>query len=80
MDGCDIALVGVSGGWDALVWGAAGGDGAGEAVGLEFADELAAVIGLPGPVAESDAAALPRGWDALGKALPGAFAAALCEG
>jgi len=30
-------------------------------VGLQFADELAAIVGLPGEVAEDDAAALQGG-------------------
>src|SRR3972149_462329 len=52
MDGLDITLVGVGAGRDALMLGAEEGDGGGEvrtrAVGLELADELAAVVGLPG--------------------------------
>ena len=83
MDGLDIALVGVSAGRDALVLGAEESDGAGEAIagaiGLQLADELTAIIGLPSQVGEVDAAALEMSLDALGKELTGAFGAALGE-
>jgi hypothetical protein len=84
MNGLDIARVGVRGRGNALVLGAEESDGAGEAiagaVGLQLADELAAVIGLPSSVPEVDPAARERGLDALGKELAGAFGAALGEG
>jgi len=71
VDGLDIALIGVGAGRDALVLGAEEGDGGGEvgarAVGLEFADEFAAVVGLPGDIAQVDAAALQVSLDALGE-------------
>jgi len=55
VDGFDVTLVGVGGGRDAVVLRAEVSDGGGEvgarAVGLEFADELAAVVGLPRPIA-----------------------------
>ena len=61
VDGFDVALEGVRGGRDALVLGAEVGDGARKvgagAVGLEFADEFAAVVGLPSHVTQGDAAA-----------------------
>jgi len=57
--GFDVALVGVSGGRDALMLALAegGGEAGTGAVVLELADEFAAVIGLPSEVAEFDAAA-----------------------
>ena len=62
VDGFDVGLIGVGAGRDALVLGAEEGDGGGEvrarAVGLQLADELAAVVGLPGDVAPVDAATL----------------------
>ncbi|MGH9453580.1 MAG: hypothetical protein ACRD2O_06375 [Terriglobia bacterium] len=62
MDGLDIGLVSVGGGRDAFMLRAEVGDGGGEggagAVGLQFTNELAATVGLPGEVAEDDAAAL----------------------
>ena len=71
VDGFDIAWVGGREGRDALVWGAEETDGAGEAlagaVGREFADQFAAVVGLPGQGAEVAAAAVQRSWNALGK-------------
>ena len=71
MDGFDIGLVSVGGGWDALMLRAAVGDGGGEVgtgtVGLQCADELAAIVSLPGEIAEHDAAALQVGLNALGE-------------
>ncbi len=70
VDGFDVGLIGMRGGGDARMLGAEVSDGSGEvrtrAVGLEFADELGAVVGLPGEVAEVDAAALEVDLDALG--------------
>ena len=84
VNGFDVALVGVSARGDALVLGAEESDGAWEtiagAVGLEFANEFAAVVGLPSEVAEVDAAALEMGLDAVGKELAGPFGTALGEG
>jgi len=85
MNGFDVALIGVGGRGDALVLGAEVSDGAGEvgarAVGLEFTDEFAAVVGLPSEVAQGDPAALqvalnPLGKEfaGLGRALPGTLA------
>jgi len=75
VDGFDVGLVGVGGGGDAFVLGAEEGDGGGKvgarAVGLPFANELAAVVGLPGEVAQVHAAALKMGLDALGEELAG---------
>ena len=69
VDGFDVALVGVGAGRDAVVLGAVVGDGGGEvgagAVGLQFPDKLAAVIGLPSEVAERDAATREVRLDAL---------------
>ena len=69
MDGFDIGLVGMGSGRDALMLRAEGSDGGGEVspgtVGLQFADELAAVVTLPGEVAEDNAAALQVGLKAL---------------
>ena len=82
MDGFDVALVGVSARRDALVLGAEESDGAGEAIAGAVPacrDELTAVVGLPGEVAEVDATALEMGLDALGKPFTGAFGAALGE-
>jgi hypothetical protein len=69
VDGLHVALKGVGGGRDAVVLGAEVGDGRREvgarAMGLEFADELSAVVGLPSDVAQVDAAALQVRLDAL---------------
>ncbi len=71
MNGFDVGLIGVRGGRDALMLGAEVSDGGGEvrtrAVGLEFADELGAIVGLPSEVAEVDAAALEVDLNALGE-------------
>ena len=60
MDGFDIGLVGMGSGRDALMLRTEGSDGGRElgtgTVGLQFADELAAVVSLPGEVAEDNAA------------------------
>ena len=64
--------------------GAEESDGSWEAVAaavrLKCADKFAAVIGLPGPVAKVNAAAIEMGLDALGKPFAGAFGAAGGEG
>ena len=84
MDGLDIALIGMRGRRDALVLGAEESNGAREAiagtVGPQRADELAAVVGMPGQVLQIDAAALEMGLNALGKQLTGTLGAALREG
>ena len=62
MDGFDIALVGVSGGGNALVLGAEETDRSGEAiagaVGLQRPHKLAAVVGLPDQMRQIDATAI----------------------
>lgn len=80
VDGFDVALIGVGSGRDALVLGAEVSDGGGEvragAIGLQLADELAAVVGLPRHVGQVDAAALEVGLNALGEQLAGLGGAA----
>jgi len=80
MDGLDLTLVGVGAGRNALMLGAEVSDGGGKvrtrAVGLERADELAAVVGLPGDIAQVDAAALQVSLDALGEEFAGLSGAA----
>ena len=65
MDGFDIGLVSMGSGRDVLVLRTEGSDDGGEVspgtLALQFADELAAIVGLPGEVAEDDAAALQGG-------------------
>jgi hypothetical protein len=74
-NGLDVALIGVSAGRDALVLRAEESDGVGEvrtgAVGLQLADELAAVVGLPGHVPQVDAPAPEMLLHALGEEFAG---------
>ncbi len=71
MDGFDVALVSVSGRGNADMLGAEVGDGGGEVgartVGLQLADELRSVVGLPGEMLQVDATALQMDLDALGE-------------
>ena len=75
MDSFDVALEGVSRRRDALVLRAEVSDRARKvragAVGLELADEFAAVVGLPSHVTQGDAAARQVALDALGEPLAG---------
>src|SRR3972149_7111279 len=75
VDGFDITLIGVGAGRDAVVLGTEVSDGGGEvrtrAVGLKFADELTAVVGLPGGAAQGGAAALQVSLDAPGEEFAG---------
>ena len=59
VNGFDIALIGMGGGRNALMLAVAesGREARARPVFLQLADELAAVIGLPGEVTEFDAAA-----------------------
>jgi len=94
VDGFDIALAGVSGRallsqgvggrGDALVLGAEEGDRPWEAIagaiGLQLANELATMVGLPGQVFQIDAAALEMGLHAPGKPFTVALGASLRKG
>ena len=83
MDGFHVALVGVSGGGNAHVLGAEVGDGGGEvgtgAVGLQLADELRTVVGLPGEGLEVDATALQVELNAAGEQFAGLGGASRSE-
>ena len=73
VDGLDVTLVGVGARRDALMLGSEVSDGGGKvrtgAVGLKFADELPAIVGLPSHVLQVDAAAPQVDLNALGEQL-----------
>ena len=70
MNGFDIALIGVSGGRDVLMLAVteSGGETGAGTITLQFADELGAVVGLPGQVTEFHAAAGQMSLNAGGEA------------
>src|SRR5665213_1409739 len=72
MNGFHVALVGVSGGWDAHVLAVAESFG-------EIAFKLAAIVGLPDQVAERDAVAIQMLLDTRGEDGAGRGAAAFGE-
>ena len=71
VNGFHIALVGMSGGWDALMLRAEVSDGGGKmrtgTVGLQLPDEFTAVVGLPGEIAQDHATTLQVSLNVLGK-------------
>ena len=82
VDGFDIALEGVSSGWDADVLAVAesGGKAGAVALAIVAAEELGAVVGLPDQIAKGNPAALQMLLDAGGEGGAGGGGAALREG
>ena len=70
VNGFDVALEGMSGGWDALMLAITEGgrETRARTVGLKLADEFAAVISLPSQMAEFDAASSQVSLNAGGEA------------